>query len=125
MSLVLSGMAGIRDWLQKRFNSLDLVHASKASGTVDKSKSDCLSTVITPENTPDFVIPPSSSRRNRLVKQSQSMCCPSAPTSDHGGIYSSSHKLLKSSASEVGRQSYGCAPNNKSATIVTAKQPNY
>ena len=91
-------MAGIRDWLQKRFNSLDLVHASKASGTVDKSKSDCLSTVITPENTPDFVIPPSSSRRD---------------------------KLLKTSASEVGRQSYGCAPNNKSATIVTAKQPNY
>lgn len=99
-------MASIRDWLQKRFNSLDLVHASKSAIEADKNKSDCLASavVITPKNIPDFVIP-SNPHRNRLVKQSKSVCSPSSVSLKEDNLESSRFQKLKSSISEVSSDS--------------------
>lgn len=61
-------MAGIRDWLQKRFHSIDLALANKTATEIGpKSASNGQVGVITPGNTPDFVIPKST------IKHTQSL----------------------------------------------------
>lgn len=47
-------MSGVREWLQQKFSSSELVEASQSSSA---QKHSAMQSVITPKSVPDFVIP--------------------------------------------------------------------
>lgn len=60
MVIILTGMTGVKDWLQNRFGSIDLLQTLNSSQT-DKRRPPPLGGVITPQSIPDFVIPATGS----------------------------------------------------------------
>lgn len=68
-------MAGVRQWLQNRFSSLELVTAVNRTAEDRRQTTLPLGGVITPQSIPDFVIPtPVSSSGSKLcLRQSHSL----------------------------------------------------